>query len=266
MFRVHKSFRDKVVLITGASGGFGRLFGAHFLRDGAYLILSDRTSIDLATWSQDLELPHGWESQVLGQIVADLADSVAAERLVDDAWRIRPVDVALLNAGLLALGYHEDIPIAHLHTQMDVMLRSPMVMTHALLRHFKARQSGTLVFIDSVAGFVATPYAATYNAAKFGLRGFAMAIAGEARRAGVSVSLIYPFFTRTSILQSPLFGSAKPPAMPEYMIEDAARVVDEAMRGLRQERLHIRTGRFAKVMWHATRLKPWIVEHKRMKG
>lgn len=262
MFQKNRSYRDQTVLITGAGGGFGRLFAEQFLRDGARVILSDRAPIDLGSWGAEFSLKDGWTSQVLGQVTLDLSTPDAGERLVEEAEKLAPIDVAILNAGLLALGYHEDIPVERMHLLMDVMLRGPMTTTHALLPWMKQRGHGQLVYICSVAGFIATPYAASYTAAKFGLRGFAMSIAGEAGDAGVDVSLVYPFFTHTGILKSPRFGNAVLPKMADWMVDQAPAVVDEAMRGIRRRKLHVRTGKFSKLMWEAARLKPWIVKHK----
>ena len=118
--------------------------------------------------------------------------------------------------------------------------------------------SGHLVFIDSVAGFIATKLGTSYSAAKFGLRGFAMALSGEIKARGVDVTIIYPFFTRTGILKAPIIGKAKIPVMPSIFIDDPDKVINTALKGIDKRVLHVKTGFYSNFMWQATRIWPVI--------
>lgn len=112
------------------------------------------------------------------------------------------------------------------------------------------------MFIDSVAGFVATSLGASYSTAKLGLRGFAMALSGEIRSRGLDVTIMYPFFTRTAILKSPVFGNAKVPPMPRIFISDPDKVMCTALRGVDSRQLHVCPGFYSKFMWQALRFWP----------
>jgi short-subunit dehydrogenase len=193
-----------------------------------------------------------WTSTVPGGALA----------LYEGCKRIAEVDVIVHNAGLGCIGYLEDIPAEKMHLQMRVMLTAPMEITHHFLPDFLRRGSGHFVFVDSVAGFVATPLGSSYSAAKFGLRGFAMALSGETRSRGVDVTIIYPFFTRTGILKSPVFGSARIPVMPRIFIDDPDRVIHTALAGVNRRQLHVRPGFYSKFMWQVVRF--WPVVSKQM--
>lgn len=246
----------KVVLITGAWGGLGRTFARQLLASGATLILSDLREQPLALLAGDGGLPDGWEQRVLGQVVADLNAADGPQRLYEACRAIAPVDVVVHNAGLGCIGHFEDIPRDKLNLQLRVMLTAPMELTHLFLPDFLARGSGHFVFVSSVAGFIATSLGASYSAAKFGIRGFAMALAGEVRPRGVDVTIIYPFFTRTAILKSPTFGTARIPVMPRLFIDDPDKVIRTALHAVDRRWLHVRPGFYAKFMWQVQRFWP----------
>ena len=75
---------------------------------------------------------------------------------------------------------------------IDVNLRSPIHMTHALLPGMLERGRGHLVYISSISGKVATPYSSLYNATKFGLRGFSFAMHEDLRGTGVGATAVFP--------------------------------------------------------------------------
>lgn len=254
----HPRLSGKVVLVTGAWGGLGRTFVRHLLASRAKVIMSDVTERPLAELAEGGGLPDGWEALVLGQVVADLNAPDGATRLHAACRQIAPVDVVVHNAGLAFLGYYEDIPRDKMHLQMRVMLTAPMELTHLFLPDFLQRGSGQFVFIDSVAGFVATSLGSTYSAAKFGLRGFAMALSGELRHRGLDVTIVYPFFTRTAILKVPVFGKAPVPVMPRIFIDEPDDVIAEALRGVERRKLHVRTGFYSKFMWQVLRFRAVI--------
>ena len=203
-------------------------------------------------------LPAGWEKNVLGQIVTDLNTPDGAGTLYEACKAIAPVDVVVHNAGTAFLGYFEDIPRDRMQLQMRLLLTAPMELTHFFLPDFLKRGSGHFVFVDSVAGFVATALGASYSAGKFGLRGFAMALHGETRARGVDVTIVYPFFTRTPILKVPVFGAAKIPVMPEIFIDEPDDVIHAALAGVNRRALHVRPGFYSKFMWQALRFWPVI--------
>lgn len=248
----------KVVLVTGAWGGLGRTLVRHLLASKAKVILSDMAEKPLSQLNEERDLPSGWEQQVLGQVVVDLNAADGPKSLYEACKHIAPVDVVVNNAGLAFVGYYEEIPVERMNLQMRVMLTAPMEITHLFLPDFLKRGSGQFVFIDSVAGFVATALGTSYSAAKFGLRGFAMALSGEVRKRGVEVTIIYPFFTRTAILKAPTFGSAKIPVMPGIFIDDPDKVIHTALTGVNNRSLHVRPGFYSKFMWQALRFWPVV--------
>lgn len=172
------------VLLTGATGGIGHAIARRLHRDGADLVLTGRNSEALAPLAEEL----GARS-----IVADLGDPDSVRALLGAAGR---VDVLVANAALPGVGLLDRMSPATIDANLDVNLRSPIMVTRALLPQLTERKSGHLVYIGSVSGIVASPGSTLYNATKFGLRGFAAALRQDLHGSGVGVSCVEPGFVR----------------------------------------------------------------------
>jgi len=172
------------VLLTGATGGLGTVLARRLARDGAQLTLSGRRAEALDV----LAVALGARS-----IVADLAERGDVAALATAAGEI---DVLIACAALPGSGRLQTLEAVHVDRALDVNLRAPVALAHALLPGMLARRRGALVFIGSLAGTAATAGASTYCASKFGLRGFALALRAELAGSGVGVSHIRPGFIR----------------------------------------------------------------------
>lgn len=213
----------KRTLLTGATGGLGREIAVAAAERGAELILSSRKEEELQGLAA--ELPGSGHSVA----VSDLAEPGAAERLAADAGR---VDVLIANAGLPGSGRLEDFSPEEVGRAVRVNLEAPMILARALLPAMSERGSGHLVFVSSLAGKAASPRASIYNATKFGLRGFALALredlAGDDGNVGVSVVL--PGFIRGAGMFADS-GASPPPgvgtATPEQVGAGVVRAIEE---------------------------------------
>jgi len=124
-------------------------------------------------------------------IPADLSRRGEAERLAREAG---PVDVLVSNAGIPGSGRLDDFAVEEIDRALDVNLRAGIILARLVLPGMLARRSGQLVFMASMAGHVASPRTSLYNATKFGLRGFALALRLELAGSGVGVSLVSPTY------------------------------------------------------------------------
>jgi uncharacterized protein len=182
-----KDLRGKTVLLTGASSGLGPHIARRLARHGAKLILSARSQAAL----QDLATTLG-HSKV---VVADLAKTGEAERLAEQAGH---VDVLVSNAGVPASGRLATFKVEEIDRALAVNLRAGIVLARLLAPAMVRRKSGHIVFMSSIAGKVPAPGAAIYNATKFALRGFGLALREELWGTGVGVSVICPTFVSES--------------------------------------------------------------------
>lgn len=253
-----QAFRGQTILLTSAFGGFGRKFTRFLLEAGARLILTDRDCPPLENVFRSEGIDPRLQDQVLACIPLDLGETGCGQKLYEACSAIGPVDRLILNAGIGYGGYYEDIPWDKVDIQLRVMLLAPMEITHAFLPDLLKRKNGHVIFISSVAGFVATPFGTPYSTAKFGLRAFAMALHGESKSRGIDVSIVYPFFTRTNILESEAYGNPPVKAMPEFLLEEPDTIIKAVIGGIAGKKLHIFPGKFSGILWNVNKLFPMI--------
>jgi short-subunit dehydrogenase len=162
---------------------------------------------------------------------ADLASADAARALVERAGR---VDVLVANHALPASGRLDDYTAEEIDRALDVNLRAPIHMAHALVPGMIERGEGHLVFVSSMSGKVAAGAGSIYSATKFGLRGFALGLREDLRDRGVGVSTVFPGFIR----DAGMFAEADvtlPPGTGTRTPEDVAAGVVKAIEGNRAE-------------------------------
>lgn len=180
-----EDLRGKTVLLTGASTGLGPHIARRLQEGGAKFVLSARNEHALKVLARELGGAR--------IVVADLSVRGEAERLAKEAGH---VDVLVSNAGIPASGRLVTFSVEELDRALDVNLRAGIVLARLLLPPMLKRRSGHVVFMSSLAGKVPSASITVYNATKFALRGFALALRDELWGTGVGVSVICPTFVK----------------------------------------------------------------------
>ncbi len=210
------------VLLTGASGGIGHAIARELHGRGAELTLTGRRTDVLDTLA----------AEVGGRaLVIDLSDAAEVERLVVEAGEI---DILVSNAALPGSGRLESYTQEQIDRALDVNLRAPIVLAHALLPTMVGRGRGHLLFVASLQGKAGTPNASLYCASKFGIRGFALGLREDLHASGVGVSTVFPGFIRDAGLFADS-GVKLPPGVGTRAPEDVARAVVRAIERNRAE-------------------------------
>jgi short-subunit dehydrogenase len=250
---------DKVVLVTGAAGGFGREMIGQFAEAGSRLLLTD---LALPALEEAVAAWPGAAGAVLGCVAADLSGAEGCERVY--RWSVEQgvdVDVLVNNAGLAHYGAFHQYPAEKWEEVLRVNLVAPMRLTHHFLPGMIERRQGHIVNISSAAGWLGSPGLAPYSATKFGLRGFGEAVAREAKRYNVLVTTVYPFFSRTPIIEVERFGTLPRAALPERMLSDPADVVRQIVHGIRDNRHHVFPDKTARRIYLVQRYAPWLLPY-----
>lgn len=190
-------------LLTGATGGLGRAIAQALAQRGARLALSARNREALEALAA--ELPGDGHSV----LPADLAEPDAAERLAAEA---AGTEILIANAGLPGAGLLDDFSAEEVKRALRVNLEAPMLMARALYPAMVEAGSGHLVFVSSLSGKAASPRSSVYNATKFGLRGFSLALRADLGPRGIGVSLVSPGFIREAGMFADA-GAKAPPGM-----------------------------------------------------
>jgi short-subunit dehydrogenase len=187
----------KVVVVAGASSGFGKGVALELAGQGAHLVLAARRTQLLEEVARECE---GRGGQAVA-VTADVSREQEVKHLLDTAVdRFGRVDVWINMAGVGALGEFDEIPLADHHRVIEVNLDGVINGSYYALRQFRQQQSGTLINIASVAGRVPFPYYSSYVASKHGVIGLGASINQELRATGVKnihVVTINPYATDT---------------------------------------------------------------------
>jgi short-subunit dehydrogenase len=193
------NLKGKVVLITGASSGFGEDAARLFARQGCKVILAARRVDRLHALDQKIE-DEGGESLV---IPVDVTDRAEIEIMVQSALDIYgQIDILFNNAGFGRLNWLEDMdPQRDIELQVQANLLGVIQVTRAVLPHMLARGSGHIINMSSIAGLIAAPMYTIYSATKFGVRAFTDALRREVYPFGIRVSTIFPGPARTEFGQ-----------------------------------------------------------------
>jgi short-subunit dehydrogenase len=198
--------RGKTVLLTGASTGLGPHIARRLRQGGAKFVLSARNEAALEKLAQELG-----ESRI---VAADLSRPGEPERLAREAGSI---DVLVSNAGIPATGRLATFQIEEIDRAIAVNLRAGILLAKLLAPGMVERRSGHLVFMSSIAGKIPSGGEVIYNATKFGIRGFGLALREELWGTGVGVSVITPTFVSeagmwavTGLKPNPIAGEVTP--------------------------------------------------------
>jgi NAD(P)-dependent dehydrogenase (short-subunit alcohol dehydrogenase family) len=184
----------QVVLITGASTGFGRLFTETLARDGHTVFATMRdpggrnakNAAELRALAEKESLPiHVLEMDVTD----DASVKRAVDAVVDEAGRI---DVAINNAGYALRGLAEAVTTEQAQRLMDTNFLGPVRVNRAVLPHMRRQRSGVLVHISSAAGRLTLPSMGFYCASKFALEALAESYSYELAAQGIESVIVEP--------------------------------------------------------------------------
>jgi len=181
---------NKVVLITGASSGFGEDAARLFAKEGCKVVLAARRLDRLQAQAAEIQNAGG---EALA-IPVDISVPAEIEMMVQTALDLYGrIDILFNNAGYGSIDWFENLqPERHIETLIQVNLIGTILVTRAVIPHMLKRGQGHIINMSSVAGLISAPLITTYSASKTGLRAFTDALRREVSPFGVKVSGIYP--------------------------------------------------------------------------
>ncbi|MFC7704263.1 SDR family oxidoreductase [Plastorhodobacter daqingensis] len=184
-----------VVVITGASSGIGQATAETFARRGAQLVLAARSTEALERVAQRCRDLGGTAIAV----PTDVTDSTAVAALLQRALGVAGrIDVWFSNVGVGAVGRFQDVPLEVHRQVVQANLIGHMIDAHAVVPVFLRQGRGVFISMNSMGAYLPAPYAASYTAGKFGLRGFTAALRAElADHPQIHICEVYPLFVDT---------------------------------------------------------------------
>jgi NAD(P)-dependent dehydrogenase (short-subunit alcohol dehydrogenase family) len=194
----------QVVLITGSSTGFGRLFAETLARNGYTIFATMRdpggrnakNASEIRTLAEKDSLP-------IHVLELDVTDDASVERSVDAVVaKAGRIDVAINNAGYYLSGLEEAVTTEQAQRLMDTNFLGPVRVNRAVLPHMRRQRSGVLMHISSGAGRLVLPSAGFYCASKFALEALAEAYHYELAAQGIESVIVEP-----GAYETPVFGN-----------------------------------------------------------
>lgn len=188
-------FRNKVVLITGASSGIGEATAREFAKNGSKVVLAARSEIRLNEIVKDLK-EQGHDAFF---VTTDVSNEEDCRNLVARTIeKYGTINILVNNAGISMRASFLDVDMKVLHRLMDVNFWGTVYCTRYALPYL-IREKGSLIGVSSVAGFHGLPGRTGYSASKFAMHGFLETIRIENLKKGLHVMIIAPGFTATEI-------------------------------------------------------------------
>ena len=225
----------KVVLVTGAARGMGKLEAMGFAREGCRLVITDVDGKELERTAEEMR-SQGYE---VHPFVHDISDREACFSLAERVEKeVGPVDVLINNAGITDCRAVLEYPESSLRRMMDVNYFGSVWMMQAFVPRMLQRKRGHVVNICSVAGKVGNALMGGYCATKHALIGITDAIRQELYRSGVDFTIINPGYVRTG-----MFEGGKVPFITRW--QDPQKVADAVIRAVKKNHAEVAVPRFA---------------------
>ncbi len=199
----------QVVLITGSSTGFGRLFAETLARKGhtVFATMRDPGGRNAKNGSEIRTLAES-DSLPIYVLELDVTDDASVERAVDAAIaKAGRIDIVINNAGYFVSGLAEAVTTEQAQRLMDANFFGPVRVNRAVLPHMRRQRSGVLMHISSGAGRVVLPSMGLYCASKFALEALAEAYNYELAAQGIESVIVEP-----GQYETPIFGNTVPAA------------------------------------------------------
>jgi NAD(P)-dependent dehydrogenase (short-subunit alcohol dehydrogenase family) len=226
--------QTKVIVITGASSGFGRGVALQLAADGASLVLAARRAELLAELARECERAGAWRAL---SVPTDVSVREEVERLADAAVRqLGRIDVWINDAGVGALGPFERVPL-ELHAQVvKTDLLGTLYGSYCAYQQFVKQGSGTLINVSSGLGREPASGYSSYCAAKHGVVGLSETLRQEVEEKGLRGVFICtvmpgahdtPFFDHAANYTGRKMQPPRPLRDPRNVVDAIASLVQD---------------------------------------
>jgi NAD(P)-dependent dehydrogenase (short-subunit alcohol dehydrogenase family) len=253
------SFKDKVVVVTGAASGIGAAICQRFAAAGAKIGLLDMDEAGVTAAAARLQ-GAGADAVGIKCDVADEAQCTAAVAAV--IKRFGGVDLLVNNAGITQRSAFVDTKISVYRKVMDVNFYGSLNCTRAAIDSLMDRQ-GSIIVIESLAGLTPLLGRTGYCASKHALHGFFTSLRSELRRSGVHIMLVCPGFVNTNLQTRALGGDGQVTAHPQSVVgkpTSAAKVAAAIYQGALKKRHLLVLTAVGKLAYWISRLTPVLYE------
>jgi short-subunit dehydrogenase len=230
-----KLFKEKVVIVTGASSGIGEATAREFARNGSRVILAARSENKLSKIVEELLA----ENYIASFVRTDVSLENDCRRLIERTVELYgTIDILINNAGVSMRAAFQETELKVLHQLMNVNFWGTVYCTKYSLPYL-IKNKGSLVGVSSVAGFHGLPGRTGYSASKFAMHGFLETIRIENLKKGLHVMIIAPGFTSTEIRKHALLADGSEQGespRDEHKLMPPEYVAKWVLKGIRKKK------------------------------
>ncbi|WP_226682330.1 SDR family oxidoreductase [Sutcliffiella horikoshii] len=198
--------KKKTVIITGASGGFGRTFTKVFLEGGYHVVATIR---DETKKSVVLEGLTPKDAGNLTFALLDVTDEESVNNFGSIVQGLDRVDVLINNAGFAVAGFAEELSMEEYQFQLETNLLGVMRVSNQVLPKMRKQGNGRIINISSISGLIGFPGLSPYVSSKYALEGYSESLRLEVKKFGIDVVLVEPGSFQTNIWSSGTHMSSK---------------------------------------------------------
>ena len=202
--------KDKVVLVTGASTGIGLEVARLLGRNGAKLALNARSADKLDQLAKELSGSASFP--------ADMSDEAAVRKLIAEVRaKFGRIDILINNAGRGMQGPLESIDVEEYRKLLELNILGPLVAMQAAIPIMRGQGGGTIVNISSGTTLMYAPGLSGYSATKRALNGLALTARNELAKDKITVSVVYPYVTKSDFYKNMVSSEPKPESADVYV-------------------------------------------------
>ena len=198
------NFKNKVVVITGASSGIGEASAIEFAKKNANVVLVARRKEKLLQVQK--KISKYTDSTLICQ--CDVSNKLQVKEMSDAVLdTFGRIDVLVNNAGFVIYGKVNELSTEEIIAQMETNYFGMIFCTKAFLPQMLEQHSGHIVNVASVGASFSVPGVASYCATKFAMLGFSEGLRHELAGTGVGLTVVSPIMVRTPLFDHPSFDN-----------------------------------------------------------
>ena len=258
-------YKDKVVIVTGASSGIGLASARKFASLGAKVILAARSVDKLEEISNELNEKFNSQSSTAKVLCVktDVTKEEDCKNLIEQTVKyFGKIDILINNAGISMRAVFKDMDLKVMKSLMDTNFWGTVYCTKYALPYL-LESKGSVVGVISTAGYVGLPARTAYSASKFAVRGFLETLRIEHLYDDLHVMIFAPGFTSSNIRNVALTADGSPqgetPRKEDRMMS-AERVARIMARGIYRRRTHMVLTPLGKATLFANRNLPRVTD------
>jgi 3-oxoacyl-[acyl-carrier protein] reductase len=253
-----KILRGRTAFVTGAASGIGRAIAIALAREGVNLVITDRDAAGLALTQQQA----AQQGVAVTCAICELTQPEEIIKMLDRLFSTGQLHILVNCAGTALYGQQRTTRDAEWRNLMAVNLLAPMQITTQLLDKLASAEEAHIVNMSSIFGLVPVRGLAAYQASKYGLVGFTLALRDDYHRENFGVSVICPGLVTTPMIEptGPSKLYSRLPKIPGWLYTSPERVAEATIRAIKRDKGLVIVTLFAHVMWRLNRFFPGLVD------